>query len=246
MKIAFLGTNGWYDTKTGNTTCVLVETKTEYIILDAGGGFYKIDHYVTKRKPIYLFLSHFHLDHVIGLHTLAKFNFSQGIDVYGPRGIRKFFKLVINNPYTMPLTKLKTGVRLHELSRKCFVPLDVTFKKLMHPVTCYGFRFLLEDKIVTFCTDTGICKNLHRLAKNADFLIAECAYKSNKTDKNWPHLNPQCVAHVARDAKVKRLILIHFDSSLYLTLKDRKVAEREARSIIRNTFAVRDDMEMQF
>ena len=43
MKVLFLGTNGWYDTKTGNTTCILIETKKEYIILDAGNGFYKID-----------------------------------------------------------------------------------------------------------------------------------------------------------------------------------------------------------
>ena len=39
MKIIFLGTNGWYDTKTGNTLSVFMKTKKEYIILDAGSGF---------------------------------------------------------------------------------------------------------------------------------------------------------------------------------------------------------------
>ena len=90
MKIIFLGTNGWYDTETGNTVCVLIETEREFIILDAGSGLYKIDEYIRTRKPIYLFLSHFHLDHIIGLYTLNKFNFSQGIDIYGPKGIKKF------------------------------------------------------------------------------------------------------------------------------------------------------------
>ncbi|MDD5449039.1 MAG: ribonuclease Z [Candidatus Omnitrophica bacterium] len=246
MKIIFLGTNGWYDTKTGNTLCVLIETRTEYIILDAGGGFYKIGRYVTGQKPVYLFLSHFHLDHVIGLHTLAKFSFPQGIDVYGPPGLKRFFRQIINKPYTMPFAKLKMDLRLHELNKKNSSPLDVKFKKLRHPVTCYGYRFSLENKIISFCTDTGVCKNLYHLAKGADLLISECAYKSNKEDNNWPHLNPRSASQMAKAAGIKRLALVHFDSNLYLTLKDRKKAEMEARSIFRNTFAAIDDTKIEF
>jgi len=76
MEIIFLGTNGWYDTKTGNTTCTLIETEDYFIILDAGNGLYKIDQYITStsKRPIYLFLSHFHLDHIVGLHIMSKFN----------------------------------------------------------------------------------------------------------------------------------------------------------------------------
>jgi ribonuclease BN (tRNA processing enzyme) len=36
MKIIFLGTNGWYDTKTGNTVSILIVTKEHNIVLDAG------------------------------------------------------------------------------------------------------------------------------------------------------------------------------------------------------------------
>ncbi len=75
MKITFLGTNGWYDTKTGNTNCVLVETNQYYLIFDAGGGIYKLDQYVKEDKPLYLFLGHLHLDHTSGFHILNKFKF---------------------------------------------------------------------------------------------------------------------------------------------------------------------------
>jgi len=55
MKIIFLGTNGWYDTETGNTTCILLEANDYYIILDAGNGLYKADKYIIKEnKPIYI------------------------------------------------------------------------------------------------------------------------------------------------------------------------------------------------
>ena len=90
IKVIFLGTNGWYDTKTGNTICTLIETEDYFIILDAGNGLHKIDQYITStsKKPIYLFLSHFHLDHIVGLHILSKFNFSQGIRTYGQMGTK--------------------------------------------------------------------------------------------------------------------------------------------------------------
>ena len=77
MKIIFLGTNGWFSTPTGNTPCILIDAKDHYVIFDAGNGIYKIDKYITEEKPISLFISHFHLDHVSGLHNLDKVIFSQ-------------------------------------------------------------------------------------------------------------------------------------------------------------------------
>ena len=77
MKIVFLGTNGWYSTGLGNTPCILVESEKFYIILDAGDGIYKLDNYIKKDKPIIMFLSHLHMDHIIGFHILNKFRFEQ-------------------------------------------------------------------------------------------------------------------------------------------------------------------------
>ncbi len=54
MKIVFLGTNGWYDTDTGNTICTLTETTRNYILLDAGNGIYKAERHIYAHK-IFLF-----------------------------------------------------------------------------------------------------------------------------------------------------------------------------------------------
>lgn len=245
MKVVFLGTNGWYDTETGNTICTLIETRKEYIILDAGGGLYKIDKYIKTKKPIYLFLSHFHLDHIIGLHTLNKFDFPQGIDFYGPPGMSRYLSRVITKPYTMPIRKVKTKIRLNELYKKSSISINVEFKKLKHSSICYGFRFILEDKIISYCSDTGICDNLFILAKNADLLISECSYKPGQRDKNWPHLNPQDAALVAKKSMAKRLALTHFTASLYLTTAARKNAQRQAKRIFKNTFAAADNMKIE-
>ncbi|MBU2250647.1 MAG: ribonuclease Z, partial [Candidatus Omnitrophica bacterium] len=186
MKIVFLGTNGWYDTETGNTVSILIETKHEFIILDAGGGFHKIGRYIKGNKPISLFLSHLHLDHIIGLHTLARFNFPQGISLYCPAGTKKSLTRIINRPYTVPFKRLKTKISLHQLNpAKLPMPLK-EIKRLKHPVACYGFRFVLENKIVSYCPDTGLCSNLFKLAKGADMFITECSAKPGKKDKKWP------------------------------------------------------------
>jgi ribonuclease BN (tRNA processing enzyme) len=240
MKVYFLGTMGWYDTELGNTICVLVETPREYVIFDAGNGFAKLDGYLKKDKPVYLFLSHFHLDHIIGLHALNKFNLPQGMNVFGPAGTKKMFNLIINSPYSKPVNKMKTKMRINELSNSLNLPIDIQFKDLIHTTACFGFRFSHKGKAVTFCTDTGLCNNLNLLARNADLLILESSLRPGEPDKGWPHLNPQQAARVARNAFVKKLALVHFDAAEYPLESDIESAQRAARKIFKNTVAARD------
>ncbi|MFZ0674172.1 MBL fold metallo-hydrolase, partial [Methanoregula sp.] len=79
MQVTFLGTNGWYDSTTGNTVSALITARDYDIILDAGNGIAKADRYISQDKPVFLFISHFHLDHTEGLHTLVKFRFRKGL-----------------------------------------------------------------------------------------------------------------------------------------------------------------------
>jgi len=245
MKVIFLGTNGWYDTHTGNTTCVLLETEKEYIILDAGNGLYKIDKYIKTENPIYLFLSHFHLDHIIGLHVLTKFSFIQGIRIYGQPGTKKFLNAVINKPYTIPLDELPFKVELYELSEgQHNIPFSIKCKVLLHSSKCFGYRFELQDRVITYCPDTGVCKNFLELADKTDLLITECSFASGQRNDEWPHLNPEDAARLARDSGAKELALLHFDASIYQTLEQRRLAQEKAREIFQHTIAAVDNMEV--
>ena len=242
MKVFFLGTMGWYDTRLGNTLCVLIDTGREYVIFDAGTGFSKIDSYIKDKRPVYLFLSHFHLDHIIGLHTLNKFNFPQGINVFGPKGIKEMFNLVINTPYSKPISKLKTKVRVAQITRSIEFPFSIRFEKLLHTTVCYGYRLSADNKTIAFCTDTGLCKGINSLAKNADLLIAESSLPPGAADSSWPHLNPGQVAKAAKCAKVKKLALVHFDAADYPLLSAIKSAENTSRKIFKNTLTARDGL----
>lgn len=246
MKIIFLGTNGWYDTATGDTICVLLETEQYYIILDAGNGLHKLDRHITIAKPVYLFLSHFHLDHIIGLHMLNKFDLPQGLYICGQTGTRNVLDIIINKPFTVPLNGLRFKTEVYELpEEKSNLPFRVDTLPLLHSSATLGFRFEIDHKVVVYCPDTGYCENAVILSKEADLLIAECAYKSGQVNERWPHLNPESAAQLAKIADVKRLALVHFDASIYKTAGDRKEAVEQAKKIFDNTFAGTDNMQIE-
>lgn len=243
MQVVFLGTNGWYDTETGNTVCVLIKSDKYHIILDAGNGLYKIDHYCKKKKPAYLFLSHFHLDHIIGLHILNKVKCISTLHIFGPDGTKNILRKLINNPYTMPISQIPFTIELYELPKeKKKSPFSVDAIPLIHSSLTLGFRIELNGKVISYCPDTGYCENAVELSRNADILITECAYKSGQQSKKWPHLNPETAARIAKQATTKRLALTHFDANIYKTLKERKEAEKMAQKIFKNTFASDDDL----
>ena len=250
MKIVFLGTNGWYTTPTGNTPCILIDSKDYYVVLDAGNGIYKLDNYIKEDKPIFLFVSHFHLDHVSGFHTLAKFNFKQGLDVCVAKGRKKDFDTLVNPPYTIGVVdkpenigKLHYEVRLHELSENNNnLPFPVSCIELFHAYKDHGYRFKLDGKIISYSGDCGINDKSLVLAKNADILIHECSWESAPKDNKWGHVDPTLAAELAKRANVKQLILTHFDASVYTTLEKRKIAQDKAQKVFQNTIAAKDDL----
>lgn len=245
MKATFLGTNGWYDTATGNTVCILIETEKYDIVLDAGNGIHKLDRYVSGRKPVFIFLSHFHLDHIAGLHILGKFKFEQGLVICGPHGTKKVLTTLINQPFSMPLDQLEYRTEILELPAEIKkLPFNVGVLPLEHSSLTLGYRFQIEGKTVAYCPDTGFCENALKLAADADLLITECAYRPGQIVESWPHLNPETAARIAVEARAKLLYLVHFDARLYTTLDDRRLAEETAKKVFSRTVASLDNMQV--
>jgi len=245
MEITFLGTNGWYDSDTGNTICILIESDDYYIVLDAGNGISKLDRYYQKQKPVFLLLSHFHLDHIAGLHILAKFSFAKGLVIAGPRGTQKILNTIVNKPFTMPLDDLPYKTEVIELVKEeNRLPFEIKFMELVHSSLTLGYRIHLENKTVTYIPDTGFCQNALRLAQNADFLITECAYLPGESSDQWPHLNPQDAARIAKESGARQLALVHFDAMRYPTFETRKVAKLHAQKIFPNTMVTHDGMRL--
>lgn len=238
MRIIFLGVNGWYDTvSTGNTLCTLLETERAYIILDAGFGLANADKFIKDDKPVFLFISHMHLDHVCGLHVLPKFKFNRPLRIFLENKNKRYFKKLMNHPFTANISELPFPVQIKYLkSGKKYEEEFFSFSclHLQHTDTCLGYRFQIENKIIAYCSDTAVCDNDRALAKDADILIHESAYQSAKKD-NWGHTSPEEAAKLAKEANVKKLILTHFGAESYNTKEKIKFAEKKAKKIFSNT-----------
>jgi len=242
MKITFLGTNGWYDTACGNTICTLIEMKTAYILLDAGNGIYKAGKYIKKDLPVYLFLSHFHIDHIEGLHTLAQFKF-KSLEILGQTGTKATLKEFLAPKYSIPADQLPFPCSVSDIKEGWNQrPFKFRALPLVHASKCLGYRFEIDGKVISYCTDTGYCKNSLELSQNADLLISECALLGGQTSETWPHMNPQLAAGLAVESKAQRLALTHFDAALYTTTAKREKAQKQARIIFPASFAADDGM----
>jgi ribonuclease BN (tRNA processing enzyme) len=244
MQVTFLGTNGWYASETGNTVSIVIETENFYVILDAGDGIYKIDEYIKNNKPIVIFLSHLHLDHIIGFHSFAKLQFSQKIDIIGYKGVKKGLNTIIDHPYSSPFNSLPLNIEFHEIEEGFHnIRFPFEARLLEHVDPTLGFRFKIDKKTISYCTDTGMCDNLYVLAENADLLITECSYKPGQEEWGWLHLKPEESAEIAKKSNVGNLILTHFDASYYKTIEDREIAGSKAREIFPNTQVAKDNIE---
>lgn len=243
VRVHLLGTNGWYDSATGSTLCVAVEHPEFGVLLDAGSGLAKLDTVCPLDRPYWLLLTHLHLDHVSGLHVLVRLPFAAGLTIVVPDGQREPLERLLGPPFTVPPERLPYPTEVAELSAVANrLPFGLEALPLAHSVPTLGFRLTLDEQTLALVTDTGPCANAIRLARRADLLLAECSYRPGETHEGWPHLNPQLAAGIALEAEARRLVLLHFDASRYLTLEQREEARACAAGIFDHTVAGRDGM----
>ena len=206
-----------------------------------------MDKYIEKAIPIYILISHLHLDHIYGLHILNKFNFCSEVYIITHSQNLEGLKAILKSPYTLSPEKLKYKAYLLSIpDNKNQLPFTLEWSLLKHTVPTFGFRVEVDNKSIVYCPDTGYCKEAVKLAKFADILIAECAYLPEEYHPDWPHLNPELAAKIAKEAKAKKLFLTHFDASRYTTFEHRKQAETLARRVFKNTFSTYDDLIVSF
>ncbi len=245
MNITILGSNGWYSTETGLTTSILIEMQKYYVVLDAGEGFYKISQLIKDTKPIFVFLSHLHLDHIYGFHTLALLNLKQELTIFGYTGTKEYLNALIQHPFSMSVSELPYKVNIVDLEERSHsYPFEFECKLLNHPDPCLGYRLKLEDKIVSFCTDTGVCENLYTLTQGSDMCFMECSLDTGQIEEAWGHLNPEQAAEIAKNSNIRKLVLIHFTASIYTEKAKREKAKEVAKKIFENTVIAYDDLEM--
>lgn len=185
------------------------EDAIDITVHEVGGGtFLENDQFLVQALPLD------HTTHVVGYSFIEK-------------GRRK-----INVAYLQK----KYGLTQHPLLKQLQQGKDIVWEG--KKIKANEATFLQPGRKITFITDTAVCQNIVKLAKNADVLICEATHldELKEKSKEFKHLTAKQAALLAKRAKVKTLILFHY-SQRY---RDLTPFQREAQQHFKDTICADD------
>lgn len=263
MKLVLLGTNGYGPTDDGHTACCMLPEVG--IVLDAGSGLYRLYDYL-QTPSLQIFLSHAHLDHIIGLTYLWGAIMSKQLDDAKGQPEEPDVKVLLQqtDEFTSRISIASTETilaALHERfgkwSDQDYRTLDgsqtlpqggvLTYFPVSHTTECIGFRLDWQGHSMAYVTDTIADENLPYVAelRGVDLLLHDCYLPDRWAEfaKQTGHSHTSGAAQVAAKAQVGRLILIHHNT---VGLRVDEAELGSARSIFPATEIGLDRMEIEF
>ena len=247
MRLVMLGSTGYHPNEIRHTPCLVMPELG--IVLDAGSAMFRLrDHLVTPELNI--FLSHAHLDHVVGLTFLFDVLYqrpTKRVIVHGDAEKlaavqeRLLFPLLFPAKLPCEYRPLPAGgVDLPEGGRLTHFPLK-------HPGGALGFRLDWPGHSLAYVTDTTAdpAADYVELIGGVDLLVHEC-YFSDAFHERAVLTGHSCttpVAEVARAAHVGRLVLMHLNP---LVNELDPIGLDVARAIFPETALGTDGLELEF
>ncbi|TFH16128.1 ribonuclease Z [Candidatus Bathyarchaeota archaeon] len=98
MKVVFLGTSGSMPTPERGSSSVVVRLGRELLMFDCGEGTQRqmVKAHIGFQRPMKIFISHLHGDHVLGLpgliQSMSLMRREKELHIYGPKGLVAFVK----------------------------------------------------------------------------------------------------------------------------------------------------------
>ncbi|MBW2998120.1 ribonuclease Z [Candidatus Woesearchaeota archaeon] len=100
-----------------------------------------------------------------------------------------------------------------------------------------------KGRIISYISDTKLCKGCYKVAQDSNLLIAESTYLEDDEVKaeEYNHLTCSQTSNIAKESNVKSLVLTHF-SQRY---KEDKDFLKQAKKIFKNTKCAYDFMNIE-
>jgi ribonuclease Z len=246
MRLVLLGTGGYFPTDERHTACMMLPEAG--VVLDAGTGMCGIGEYVcTDRLDI--FLTHAHLDHIVGLTYLVNLVPADVLRQTSVHGKVEKLAAVREHLFAEPIFPVQPTFQFRPLDGPCTLSDGgkLTYFPLQHPGGSIGYRLDWPGHSMAYVTDTTA-------APDADYVAHLCGVNLLLHEANFPvdvgnkpvitgHSTLEAAAEVATAAEVGHIVLVHPDPIIG---DDRAFDVAAARRIFKNLELGVDRMEIEF
>ncbi|MBM4089980.1 MAG: MBL fold metallo-hydrolase [Planctomycetes bacterium] len=244
MKLVLLGTTGYHPSDARQTACMALPEAG--IVLDAGTGLYRLRN-LLARPTLDIFVTHTHLDHVIGLTFLFDVLYQRDVQRVRVHGEAAKLAGLQEHLFNDCLFPAMPPIQWQPLSGPVALPeqTTLTYFPLEHPGGSIGYRLDWPDRSMAYVTDTTARPDAAYVdaIRGVDLLLHECNFPDGMEDHAalTGHSCTSPVARVARKAGVGRLVLIHTNP---LVESDDAIGLDTARAIFPATCIGTDYMEI--
>lgn len=214
MRVVLLGTTGFYCNDHRQTACLMLPEVG--VVFDAGTGMYRVEEFLATDR-LDVFLTHAHLDHVVGLTSLLGIFGLEGASRVAVHGSRETLAAVREHLLAPALFPIAPAFRWEVLTTPCELPEGgrLTSFPLAHPGGSLGLRLDWPGHSLAYVTDTTAHADAEYIAaiRGVDLLVHEAYFSDDQAElaQRTGHSCVSRVAAVAAAAGVKRLVLVHID-----------------------------------
>jgi len=220
------------------------------LMLDAGTAMFRAGRYL-ETSELTILLTHAHIDHVIGLCYLFNVIRAHPLDRIVVRSTAGYLDAVEEHLFSAALFPKRPPMDFVPLTTGREEPLPsggrLTVFPLVHQGGSLGYRLDWPGHSMAYVTDTTATVDAPYVEqiRGVDLLVHECYFSDENAE--WAaqtgHSWTTGVAQVAREAGVKRLVLVHINP---LYTDDDPIGLDVARAIFPNTEIGEDLMELDF
>ena len=212
MRVVLLGTGGYHPNERRHTACVMLPEAG--LLFDAGTSFFRVADRLNTRQ-LDLFLSHAHLDHIAGLTYFLVPLWSGLVDRVRVHSDRRYLDAVRQHLFAEPVFPVQLEYEFVDIAERTPIPDSgiVTYRRLNHPGGSLGFRIDWPGKSLAYITDTIADGSYVDFIRGVDLLIHECNFsdRDESLALQSGHSHSSAAARTAREAGVKKMVLVHID-----------------------------------
>ena len=209
----------------------VISAAGDIVIVDAGTGIKGLGESLLGRRRdagklrLHLLLTHFHLDHIIGLPYFAPLYVAGAeITIYSPLAPRETEKqlrgFMSGRYFPVDFRETASDKSYVKVGEESFTigKLEISGCPLIHPQGSFGYKIADSGGSIVFATDTeppedGLDERLAAFIRGADFFVCDATFtpEEYRIRQGWGHGTWLDGTRLARHAGVRNLLLSHLN-----------------------------------